>query len=99
MTDVTKRIADVQQAMRLALSNDDWEELSTLDLKCRTLVEEAVADASRNQIIVRDAIIPLLELYKHAVAACEAHRDQIAAELKGFNRQKTSAQAYQNCQF
>ena len=99
MSEVTKKIADVQQAMRLALSNDDWEELSSLDLECRSLVEEAVAEASNNQLIVRDAIMPLLDLYKHAVAACEAHRDQIAAELKGFNRQKTSAQAYQNCQF
>ncbi len=99
MTEVTKKIAEVQQAMRLALSNDDWEELNILDTKCRNLVEEAVAEAPNNQLIVRDAILPLLELYKHAVAACEAHRDSIAAELKGFNRQKSSAQAYQSCQF
>lgn len=99
MSEVIKQITDVQQAMRLALSNDDWDTLSRLDLECRDLVQQAVNEASGDQLIVRDAIIPLLELYKHAVAACEQHRDELAGELKNFNRQKNSARVYQSCQF
>jgi hypothetical protein len=99
MSDVIQQISDVQQAMRLALSTDDWEALSELDLKCRDLVQQAVEQASGDKMIVRDAILPLLELYKHAVAACEKHRDSLADELQTFNRHRAGAKVYQNCQF
>ena len=99
MSEVIKRISDVQQAMRLALSVDDWEELSRLDLECRDLVKLAVEQMGSDKLIVRDAIVPLLELYKHAVSACEKHRDQIAAELQTFNRQKAGAKVYQAVNF
>jgi len=99
MSDVIQRISDVQQAMRLALSTDDWEALSRLDLECRDLVQQAVDEMAADKLIVRDAIVPLLELYKHAVAACEQHRDQLADELHTFKRQKVGAKVYQNCQF
>ncbi|GLQ32239.1 flagellar protein FliT [Litoribrevibacter albus] len=99
MSDVIQKISDVQQSMRLALSKDDWEALSELDLQCRDLVQQAMDQATGDKLIVRDAIVPLLELYKHAVAACERHRDELAEELQTFNRQRSGAKVYQNCQF
>jgi hypothetical protein len=99
MSETLQQITEVQKAMRLALASDDWDTLSTLDLKCRDLVAAAVEEAADDKMIVRDAIVPLLELYKETVAACEQHRDQVAAELHEFKRQRSGAKAYQNCQF
>ena len=98
MTDVIQQISNVQDSMRVALSNDDWEALSELDLQCRDLVQEAVNETSGDKLVVRDAIVPLLELYKHAVAACEKHRDELASELQSFNKQRSGAKAYQEFQ-
>ena len=106
MSETLEQIAEVQSAMKLALACEDWETLSTLDLKCRDLVTEAVDKVSDavdmeagDKLIVHDAILPLLALYRQTVTACELHRDQLAAELQGFKRQKTGAKAYQSCQF
>ena len=82
-------------AMRDALVQRDWAAIGELDVQCRQVVEDAMAEGVQDEGALRARMQELLDLYKELVSACQFERQRLANELIQLNQSQQGAKVYQ----
>lgn len=95
MNSPVQRLEETGTALRVALANQDWSAIGTLDAQCRQAVDEAMVEAVLDEELLRTRMQDLLELYRELVSVCRAEQMHIAQELVQLNQAQQGAKVYQ----
>lgn len=90
-----KRLEETGSALRDALSQQDWAAISMLDRECRNAVDDVMKDLERDNVVLRQRLQELLELYREMVSTCQVEQRRIACELRQLNQSQQGAKVYQ----
>jgi flagellar protein FliT len=90
-----KRLEETGSALRDALSQQDWAAISMLDRECRNAVDDVMKDLERDNVVLRQRLQELLELYREMVSTCQVEQRRIASELRQLNQSQQGAKVYQ----
>ncbi|KZX64574.1 flagellar protein FliT [Stutzerimonas frequens] len=90
-----KRLEETGSALRDALSQQDWAAISMLDRECRNAVDDVMKDSERDNVVLRQRLQELLELYREMVSTCQVEQRRIASELRQLNQSQQGAKVYQ----
>jgi flagellar protein FliT len=82
-------------ALRDALARRDWAAIGELDGQCRQAVDEAMAEAVRDEDVLRERMQELLDLYRELVLTCQTEQRRLAGELVQLNQSQQGAKVYQ----
>lgn len=81
-------------AMYEALRAKDWDAVGQLDVQCRQVVEQVLAEGV-DQEAVRASMQSMLALYNDLVATCQQEKLRVGGELLQLNQAKQAAKVYQ----
>lgn len=92
-----ERLGSIRNELAVALIQQDWDKIGSLDLDCRTLVDLAMQEVAEtgDEGALRANLESLLELYALAVQTCKMKRDETASELGALNKTRQNAKVYQ----
>jgi molybdenum-dependent DNA-binding transcriptional regulator ModE len=90
-----KRLEETGSALRDALSQQDWAAISMLDRECRNAVDDVMKGSERDNVVLRQRLQELLELYREMVSTCQVEQRRIAGELRQLNQSQQGAKVYQ----
>ncbi|WP_313054967.1 flagellar protein FliT [Pseudomonas lopnurensis] len=91
MHSALQSLESLQQALREALSRQDWEAIGALDSQCRTSIGEVMDSAEPG---LREQVEELSRLYAELQQAARAERERVAGELTRLNQSKQVDRAY-----
>ncbi|MEB2854322.1 flagellar protein FliT [Pseudomonas atacamensis] len=94
MSLVLQRIADTREALVGALAERNWEAIGELDLACRSCMEDVMAEASLDEVALRDNLEELLFVYKELLEVAMGERQAIANEMSQINQAQKAAKVY-----
>lgn len=94
MSLVLQRIADTREALVGALAERNWEAIGELDLACRSCMEDVMADASLDEVALRDNLEELLFVYKELLEVAMGERQAIANEMSQITQAQKAAKVY-----
>jgi hypothetical protein len=91
---VLQRIADTREALVGALAERNWEAIGELDLACRSCMEDVMAEASLDEVALRDNLEELLFVYKELLEVAMGERQAIANEMSQITQAQKAAKVY-----
>ncbi|MDH2077568.1 flagellar protein FliT [Pseudomonas atacamensis] len=94
MSLVLQRIADTREALVGALAERNWEAIGELDLACRSCMEDIMAEASLDEVALRDNLEELLFVYKELLEVAMGERQAIANEMSQITQAQKAAKVY-----
>ncbi|VEF09912.1 flagellar protein, FliT [Pseudomonas fluorescens] len=94
MSLVLQRIADTREALVGALAERNWEAIGELDLACRSCMEDVMAEASLDEVALRDNLEELLHVYKDLLEVAMGERQAIANEMSQITQAQNAAKVY-----
>lgn len=94
MSLVLQRIADTREALVVALAERNWEAIGELDLACRSCMEDVMAEASLDEVALRDNLEELLFVYKELLEVAMGERQAIANEMSQITQAQKAAKVY-----
>ena len=94
MSLVLQRIADTREALVGALAERNWEAIGELDLACRSCMEDVMAEASLDEVALRDNLEELLHVYKDLLEVAMGERQAIANEMSQITQAQKAAKVY-----
>ncbi|WP_332762027.1 flagellar protein FliT [Pseudomonas koreensis] len=94
MSLVLQRIADTREALVDALAERNWEAIGELDLACRSCMEDVMAEASLDEVALRDNLEELLFVYKELLEVAMGERQAIANEMSQITQAQKAAKVY-----
>ena len=94
MSLVLQRIADTREALVGALAERNWEAIGELDLACRSCMEDVMAEASMDEVALRDNLEELLFVYKELLEVAMGERQAIANEMSQITQAQKAAKVY-----
>ena len=94
MSLVLQRIADTREALVDALAERNWEAIGELDLACRSCMEDVIAEASLDEVALRDNLEELLFVYKELLEVAMGERQAIANEMSQITQAQKAAKVY-----
>ena len=94
MSLVLQRIADTREALVSALAERNWEAIGELDLACRSCMEDVMAEASLDEVALRDNLEELLHVYKDLLEVAMGERQAIANEMSQITQAQKAAKVY-----
>lgn len=94
MSLVLQRIADTREALVGALAERNWEAIGELDLACRSCMEDVMAEASLDEVALRDNLEELLHVYKELLEVAMGERQAIANEMSQITQAQKAAKVY-----
>ncbi|MBV4484202.1 flagellar protein FliT [Pseudomonas sp. SWRI153] len=94
MSLVLQRIADTREALVGALAARNWEAIGELDLACRSCMEDVMAEASLDEVALRDNLEELLFVYKELLEVAMGERQAIANEMSQITQAQKAAKVY-----
>ncbi|GLH37211.1 MULTISPECIES: hypothetical protein [Pseudomonas] len=94
MSLVLQRIADTREALVGALAERNWEAIGELDLACRSCMEDVMAEASMDEVALRDNLEELLHVYKELLEVAMGERQAIANEMSQITQAQKAAKVY-----
>ena len=94
MSLVLQRIADTREALVGALAERNWEAIGELDLACRSCMEDVMAEASLDEVALRDNLEELLFVYKELLEVAIRERQAIANEMSQITQAQKAAKVY-----
>ncbi|AMT87962.1 flagellar protein FliT [Pseudomonas glycinis] len=94
MSLVLQRIADTREALVGALAERNWEAIGELDLACRSCMEDVMAEASLDEVALRDNLEELLFVYKELLEVAMGERQAIANEMSQITQAQKAAKVY-----
>ncbi|KAE9645769.1 flagellar protein FliT [Pseudomonas sp. PB106] len=94
MSLVLQRIADTREALVTALAERNWEAIGELDLACRSCMEDVMAEASLDEVALRDNLEELLHVYKDLLEVAMGERQAIANEMSQITQAQKAAKVY-----
>ncbi|WP_339453667.1 flagellar protein FliT [Pseudomonas sp. EA_5y_Pfl2_R50] len=94
MSLVLQRIADTREALVSALAERNWEAIGELDLACRSCMEDVMAEASLDEVALRDNLEELLHVYKDLLEVAMGERQAIANEMSQITQAQNAAKVY-----
>ncbi|AZZ75066.1 hypothetical protein PS925_05196 [Pseudomonas fluorescens] len=94
MSLVLQRIADTREALVTALAERNWEAIGELDLACRSCMEDVMAEASLDEVALRDNLEELLHVYKELLEVAMGERQAIANEMSQITQAQNAAKVY-----
>ncbi len=94
MSLVLQRIADTREALVTALAERNWEAIGELDLACRSCMEDVMAEASLDEIALRNNLEELLHVYKDLLEVAMGERQAIANEMSQITQAQNAAKVY-----
>lgn len=94
MSLVLQRIADTREALVSALAERNWEAIGELDLACRSCMEDVMAEASMDEVALRDNLEELLHVYKELLEVAMGERQAIANEMSQITQAQKAAKVY-----
>lgn len=89
-----QRLEEAGSALREAMVQQDWTAISVLDLQCRQVVEAAMNEPRRNELVVREQMRELLGLYRELLDTCQAERQRVSGELIQIKQKQHNANVY-----
>ena len=89
-----QRLEEAGNALREAMVQQDWTAISVLDLQCRQVVEAAMNEPRRNELVVREQMRELLGLYRELLDTCQAERQRVSGELIQIKQKQHNANVY-----
>jgi len=89
-----QRLEEAGNALREAMVQQDWTAISVLDLQCRQVVEAAMNEPRRNELVVREQMRELLGLYRELLDTCQAERQRVSGELIQIKQKHHNANVY-----
>lgn len=95
MSTAVQLLEDTGAMLRDALQRKDWEAIGVLDNQCREAVEEAMVEPLVDEVLLRERMESLLDLYRQLVDACRSEQGRIADELVQLNQSRQAAKVYQ----
>ncbi len=95
MAAAVEQLDATHHALIAAVQAGDWEQVGELDVLCRQLVGQAMAQPDRDEQLLAETLSSLSETYKEVIALCQAVQGQLASEMQGLQRSKQSARVYQ----
>ncbi|MGM0767122.1 MAG: SOS cell division inhibitor [Pseudomonadota bacterium] len=87
------------QALETALKDQDWDRLSELNGEVRTTVDPVMAQLEAGELdadVVRERLARLQTFCDAASAGATEARNEAEQALKGVNRNRSAARAYEN---
>ncbi|CAH0293941.1 flagellar protein FliT [Pseudomonas koreensis] len=94
MSLVLQRITDTREALVGALAERNWEAIGELDLACRSCMEDVMAEASMDEVALRDNLEELLHVYKELLEVAMGERQAIANEMSQITQAQKAAKVY-----
>ena len=94
MSLVLQRIADTREALVGALAERNWEAIGELDLACRSCMEDVMAEASLDEVALRDNLEELLFVYRELLEVAMGERQAIANEMSQITQAQKAAKVY-----
>ncbi|MBH3444302.1 flagellar protein FliT [Pseudomonas moraviensis] len=94
MSLVLQRIAHTREALVGALAERNWEAIGELDLACRSCMEDVMAEASLDEVALRDNLEELLFVYKELLEVAMGERQAIANEMSQITQAQKAAKVY-----
>ena len=94
MSLVLQRIADTREALVGALAERNWEAIGELDLACRSCMEDVMAEASLDEVALRDNLEELLFVYKELLEVAMGERQAIANAMSQITQAQKAAKVY-----
>ncbi|MGY3644579.1 MULTISPECIES: flagellar protein FliT [Pseudomonas] len=94
MSLVLQRIADTREALVGALAERNWQAIGELDLACRSCMEDVMAEASLDEVALRDNLEELLFVYKELLEVAMGERQAIANEMSQITQAQKAAKVY-----
>jgi hypothetical protein len=94
MSLVLQRVADTREALVTALAERNWEAIGELDLACRSCMEDVMAEASLDEVALRDNLEELLHVYKELLEVAMGERQAIANEMSQITQAQKAAKVY-----
>ena len=94
MSLVLQRIANTREALVGALAERNWEAIGELDLACRSCMEDVMAEASMDEVALRDNLEELLHVYKELLEVAMGERQAIANEMSQITQAQKAAKVY-----
>lgn len=94
MSFVLQRITDTREALIGALAERNWEAIGELDLACRSCMEDVMAEASLDEVALRDNLEELLFVYKELLEVAMGERQAIANEMSQITQAQKAAKVY-----
>lgn len=89
-----QNIESTRHALRDALANEDWDNITALDLQCRACLDHVLDDKSIEPHVLRESLEDLLALYRELVAATTSVRQSIAAQMAQARQGHQAARVY-----
>lgn len=90
-----EQLQTTHKALISAVQAGDWEQVSELDLLCRTLVQQAMTEPERNEAELAEVLGSLSATYQEVIGLCQAVQGKLAEELQAVQRSKQGAKVYQ----
>ena len=94
MSLVLQRIEETRDALVDALAERNWEAIGELDLACRSCMEDVMAEASLDEVALRDNLEELLFVYKELLEVAMGERQAIANEMSQITQAQKAAKVY-----
>ncbi|EWC42041.1 flagellar protein FliT [Pseudomonas stutzeri] len=89
-----KRLEETGSALRDALSQQDWAAISMLDRECRNAVDDVMSESERDNVLLRQRLKELLDLYREMVSTCQVEQQRLVGELRRLNHSQQGAKVY-----
>ncbi|MCT2411109.1 flagellar protein FliT [Pseudomonas aeruginosa] len=94
MSAAVQILEETGSALRVALTNHNWEVIGELDRRCRQAVDEAMLDVQDEENL-RVRMEELLALYRELIDVCQEERQRLGNDLVQLNQSKQGAKVYQ----
>jgi hypothetical protein len=94
MSPVLQRIADTRESLVSALAERNWEAIGELDLACRSCMEDVMAEASLDEVALRENLEELLHVYKDLLEVAMGERQAIVEEMSQITQARNAAKVY-----
>ncbi|MFJ2428642.1 hypothetical protein [Pseudomonas sp. P1.31] len=94
MSPVLQRIADTRESLVSALAERNWEAIGELDLACRSCMEDVMAEASLDEVALRENLEELLHVYKDLLEVAMGERQAIVDEMSQITQARNAAKVY-----
>ncbi|MCJ8167956.1 flagellar protein FliT [Atopomonas sediminilitoris] len=95
MSQEHQALEQTQQALSLALNQQDWVAVAQLDSLCREQVDLAMDGSGRDDEALRSTLEQMLGVYRDLIGACQRHQQEVANELNQLKRAQQGAKVYQ----
>ena len=89
-----QRIQETRDALIDALAERNWEAIGELDLACRKSVESVLDEAPVDEVVLRENLEGLLEVYRLLLEAATGERQQLVDQMSQINQAKNASKVY-----